>query len=88
MPGSAQSGAMRIDDTVLYEQFVAARMKAVELTDSYRETTADDPRRAVLWEGVVRQTELARGLLESWLRSDRVEPQLATSGGGDTHADR
>jgi len=58
---------MRIDDTVLYEQFAEARLKAVELTDAYRETAADDPRRAVLWEGVVRQTELARGLLESWL---------------------
>jgi hypothetical protein len=62
---------MRIQDTVLYEQFVNARLKAVELTDSYRETSVDDPRRAVLWEGVVRQTEVARGLLESWLASDR-----------------
>jgi hypothetical protein len=61
---------MRFDDTVLYEQFVNARLKAVELTDTYRETSADDPRRAVLWEGVVRQTEVARGLLESWLASD------------------
>lgn len=60
---------MRTDDAVLYEQFVAARLKAVELTDSYRETPADDPRRAVLWEGVVRHTALAQGLLESWLRS-------------------
>jgi hypothetical protein len=58
---------MRVEDMVLYEQFVAARLKAVELTDAYRETAADDPRRAVLWESVVRQTELARGLLESWL---------------------
>jgi hypothetical protein len=62
---------MRFDDTVLYEQFVNARLKAVELTDTYRETSADDPRRAVLWEGVVRQTEVARGLLESWLASSR-----------------
>jgi hypothetical protein len=60
---------MPLDDTMLYEQFAAARLKAVELTDAYRETAADDPRRAVLWEGVVRQTELARGLLESWLAS-------------------
>ena len=79
---------MRIDDTVLYEQFVAARLKAVELTDIYRETDADDPRRAVLWEGVVRQTELARGLLVSYLRADRAEPQLTTTGQGRTHSDR
>jgi hypothetical protein len=58
---------MPLDDTMLYEQFAAARLKAVELTDAYRETSADDPRRAIFWEGVVRQTELARGLLESWL---------------------
>ena len=58
---------MSLDDTILYEQFAAARLKAVELTDAYRETSSDDPRRAILWEGVVRQTELARGLLESWL---------------------
>jgi hypothetical protein len=58
---------MPLEDTILYEQFAAARLIAVELTDAYRETSADDPRRAVLWEGVVRQTELARGLLESWL---------------------
>jgi hypothetical protein len=62
---------MRLDDTVLYEQFVNARLRAVELTDTYRETSIEDPRRAVLWEGVVRQTEVARGLLESWLTSKR-----------------
>jgi hypothetical protein len=56
---------MRFD--VLYEQFVAARLKAVELTDAFRETPTDDPRRAILWDEVVRQTEQARGLLESYL---------------------
>jgi hypothetical protein len=61
---------MPVEDSVLYEQFVDARLKAVQLTDSYRQTADDDPRRAVLWEGVVRQTELARGLLESWLEAD------------------
>ena len=60
---------MSFEDSVLYEQFVDARLKAVELTDSYRQTAVDDPRRAVLWEGVVRQTEVARGLLESWLEA-------------------
>ncbi len=70
---------MRIDETVLYEQFVRARLKAVQLTDTYRETPANDPRRAVIWEGVVQQTELARTLLESWLRSNPSEPrQLIT----------
>ncbi|HEY2596481.1 MAG TPA: hypothetical protein VGK33_21525 [Chloroflexota bacterium] len=61
---------MPFEDSVLYEQFVDARLKAVELTDTYRQAAVDDPRRAVLWEGVVSQTELARGLLESWLCSE------------------
>ncbi len=69
---------MRIDDAVLYEQFVAARTKAVELTDAYRATAADDPRRATMWEGVVRQTEVARGLLESWLASPSTANELAS----------
>jgi hypothetical protein len=60
---------MRIDDTVLYEDFIAARLRAVELTDAYRQMPADDPCRPSLWEGVVRQTEHARCLLEAWLRS-------------------
>ena len=60
---------MPFEDSVLYERFVHARLKAVELTDSYRQTAVDDPRRAVLWAGVVRQTEVARGLLESWLEA-------------------
>jgi hypothetical protein len=69
---------MRIDDTILYEQFVAARTKAVELTDAYRATAADDPRRAIMWEGVVRQTEVARELLESWLASPSTANELAS----------
>jgi len=70
---------MRFDDTIVYEQFVAARLKAVELTDAYRETSADDPRRAILWENVVRQTELARGLLESWLTSGTELPNATSN---------
>jgi hypothetical protein len=70
---------MRFDDTVLYDQFVNARLRAVELTDTYRETSADDPRRAVLWEGVVRQTEVARGLLESWLASNREAAETSAN---------
>jgi hypothetical protein len=65
---------MRIDETVLYEQFVDARRKAVELTDRYRQTPADDPRRAAIWEGVIQQTELARGLLDAWLNADPAVP--------------
>jgi len=68
---------MRIDDTMLYEQFVAARARAVELTDAYRATAIDDPKRAVLWERVVRQTEEARGLLESWLALPSTANELA-----------
>lgn len=66
--GRAQFAGMRIDDTVLYEEFVAARLRAVELTDAYREMPTDDPCRPLLWDGVVRQTEHARCLLEAWLR--------------------
>jgi hypothetical protein len=58
---------MRIDDAVLYERFLEARLEAVQLTDSYRQTATDDPGRGMLWDNVVRQTEVARGLLESWL---------------------
>ncbi len=69
---------MRMDNTMLYEQFVAARARAVELTDAYRATAAYDPRRAILWEGVVRQTEVARGLLESWLALPSTANELAS----------
>jgi hypothetical protein len=58
---------MRIDETVLYEEFVQARQEAVQLTDRYREVPADAPERDLLWERVVRQTETARLLLVSWL---------------------
>lgn len=70
---------MRLNETMLYEQFVAARLKAVELTDAFRETSSDDPRRAVLWEGVVRQTEVARGLLESWLAAGQPIAERRTA---------
>jgi hypothetical protein len=63
----------------LYEQFVDARVKAVELTDTYHHTAADDPDRPVLWDSVVRQTELARGLLESWLRSRAVATEATAN---------
>lgn len=76
IPGRYRSptiAAMRIDDSVLYEEFVAARLRAVELTDAYRDMPADDPCRPLLWDGVVSQTEHARCLLESWLRSATTE---------------
>jgi len=70
---------MRIDETVLYEEFVQARQEAVELTDRFREAPANAPDRDLLWERVVRQTETARVLLLSWLDAgptDRTEPEL------------
>ena len=58
---------MRLDDTVLYEEFVRARQEAMRLTDRYRDASLDAADRAALWEQVVRQTETAQGLLLSWL---------------------
>jgi hypothetical protein len=65
---------MRIEENVLYAQFVDARRRAAELTDTYRQTPADDPRRAAIWEGVVQQTEVARGLLDAWLKAAAAVP--------------
>src|ERR1700737_3028777 len=59
--------AMRLDDTVLYEEFVRARQEAMRLTDRYRDASLDAADLAALWEQVVRQTETAQGLLLSWL---------------------
>jgi hypothetical protein len=67
--GSRTIAGMSSSDTLLYEHFESARVRAVELTDRYRATACDDPAKGLLWDGVVRQTELARCLLESWLRS-------------------
>jgi hypothetical protein len=58
---------MRIDQTVLYEEFVQAREAAVRLMDRYRAAPTDAPDRDLLWARVVDQTEEARLLLESWL---------------------
>jgi hypothetical protein len=71
--------AMSFDDTILYEQFVDARLKAVELTDAFRETPTNDSRRAVMWDEAMRQTELARGLLESYLAASQVPILKATT---------
>ena len=70
---------MRIDETVLYEEFVQARQEAVELTDRYREAPSDAPDRDVLWQRVVNQTETARLLLVSWLREVEPEPEREES---------
>ena len=63
----AQWPPMPVDETSLFEEFVRARQQAVELTDWYREAPADAPDHDHLWEQVVRQTEEARALLETWL---------------------
>lgn len=71
--GSRRIAAMGIDDVVLYDKFVTARLRAVELMDAYRDIATDDPCRPSMWEGVVRQTESARCLLEAWLGSVPTE---------------
>lgn len=58
---------MAINETVLYEKFESAREAAVALTDRYLQTPPDAPDRDVLWDRVVRQTEAARALLQSYL---------------------
>jgi hypothetical protein len=66
---------LSVDQTVLYEQFVAAREKAMALTDHFRATNPNDPARAELWDGVMRQTETARLLLERRLHSGTLTDQ-------------
>jgi hypothetical protein len=61
--------------TVLFEQFVAAREQAIALTDRFAVTHGDDPGRDELWQHVVRQTDTARLLLERWLRSGQLSDQ-------------
>lgn len=66
-------------DTVLYEEFLEARRVAIDLTDTFQRVEAGDPRRAALWEGVVRQTEVARGLLDTWLKVSAVLQHAPTA---------
>jgi hypothetical protein len=68
--GSDTIAPMVFDETVLYEQFVAARLEAMQLTDRYRNRPGDDAERVRIWDDVMRQTELAQGLLEWWLRTE------------------
>jgi hypothetical protein len=58
---------MRLKQDVSYEDVVEARARAVELTDRYHASSAEDPRRGELWADVVRQTEHARRVLQTWL---------------------
>ena len=51
----------------VYEQFLAAREEAIKLTDRFRASDPSDSTRLDVWDAVVRQTELARALLERWL---------------------
>jgi hypothetical protein len=55
------------DATVLFEEFGRAQQAAIELTDRYWDCRVGDPRRPMLWDEVMRQTEAARQLLEQWL---------------------
>jgi len=69
---------MDVRTTMLYEDFQRARLAAVEVTDRYREATADDPYRDALWRDVVTQTDHAQQLLKRWLAEvEAPEPELA-----------
>ena len=60
---------------MLFEQFVAARERAITLTDHFWTIDVDDPGRRKLWEHVMRQTDTAKLLLERWLRSGKLTDQ-------------
>ena len=51
-------------------------VRAAVLMDEFRETDAAAPRRPVLWQRVVKQTEASRLLLESWLLSSAPAPAI------------
>lgn len=61
-----------MDETVLYDQFAAARRNAIAITDLYHQAAMSDPNRTEGWERVMRQTESARVLLERWLQLGKV----------------
>ena len=63
---------LTVDETVLYDEFLAAREKAIALTDRYHASARTSSDRAELWDDVMRQTETARLLLERWLRSGKL----------------
>jgi hypothetical protein len=63
---------LSLNETVLYEEFLRAREKAIALSVRYR---ASNPPDAELWDSVMRQTETARLLLERWLRAGKLTEQ-------------
>jgi hypothetical protein len=64
-----------LDEAALYEQFEAARVDAIRLSDQFALCARDDPNRDVMWHHVMRQTETARLLLERWLRTGMISDQ-------------
>jgi hypothetical protein len=65
----------KVDEAVLYEQFLAAREEAILLTDRFASCPREDPKREELWDIAMRQTETARLLLEEWLRLGKLNQQ-------------
>ena len=65
--------------TMLYDRFIDARRRAVELTDRYNAIAPNDPARDDAWAQVVLHTEAARQLLETWLRADSEDQSLLTT---------
>jgi hypothetical protein len=63
-------------ESVLYDDFNAARRDAIALTDQYLEAAPGDPARAELWERAMLRTETARLLLDKWLSSPSGSPAL------------
>jgi hypothetical protein len=70
-----------LNDTIRYEDFQDAQQAAVEVTDRYRDTPADDPRKDALWREVVIRTEFSQRLLKRWLAKadDVAEPEPVLS---------
>jgi hypothetical protein len=83
----SQAGTMSSpNETLVYELFLAARERAMTLTDQYNETPPADPARPALWGAVVGQTEAARLLLEYWLRGDAQPDHPAVPASKDVSA--
>ena len=70
---AGSEGYAALAHAILYDRFVDARRRAVELTDRYNAMPLSDPARAEAWGQVVLHTEAARQLLESWLRAGSAE---------------
>jgi hypothetical protein len=68
---------LTVDATQLYEQFLAARERAIAVSDRYAACKPGDPSRAQVWDSVMRETETARSLLERWLRSGSLTERSA-----------